>query len=337
VSTSRSSSGRYERRVVRTVDELSPGTAEVVAAAGANANYGLEFMRAYERHPIQPVHGSYYIELLDPAGAVAAFAPCHVQGDPLRALGLGPGEHALLSHVWHCSDARVVAPEPTPAVATQLLAAMRDVARGAGLSRTGFINVATGSPSAAALAAAGVPGVHLDTRYWLDLAAYRDEDAVLAAIKPADRREYRRHWRRATEAGVEIVTRLAQPDEDPDKLRLLETTMDRVGSPGYYDRAELTRFLAETPHARVIEITLDNELLAFAILFVDDTRLHAWALGYDRERRLPFSPYYVMWGSFMRLGWELGLPSLEAGRRNGEFKVRHGLQPQDLEAYVVAA
>ena len=335
MSTSAPSSGPYQRRVVRTVDDLHPGTPAVVAAAGANANYGVEFMRAYERHPIQPVHGSYYIELLDAAGQAAAFAPCHVQGDPLRALGLGPGEHALLSHVWHCSDGRVVAPEATPAIATELLAAMRDVARSAGLTRTGFINVAAGSPSAVALAAAGVPGVHLDTRYWLDLAAHRDEQQLLATITPADRREYRRHWRRATEAGVKIVFRLARPDEDPEQLRLLETTMDRVGSPGYYDRDELARFLAETPHARIIEVSLDGELLALAILFTDETRLHAWALGYDRDRRLPFSPYYVMWGSFLRLGWELGLPRLEAGRRNGEFKTRHGLCPQDLDAYVV--
>ena len=42
-----------------------------------------------------------------------------------------------------------------------------------------------------------------------------------------------------------------------------------------------------------------------------------------------------MWGSFMRLGYELGLPRLEAGRRNGEFKMRHGLLPQELNAYVV--
>ena len=307
----------------------------MVRAAGANANYGVDFMRAYERYPIQPVHGCYYIELLDGAGSVLAFAPCFVQGDPLGALGLAPGEHALLSQVWHCSDTRVVAAEVTPEIAAELLAAMRAVARSAKLPRTGFINVAAGSPSAAALEGAGVPGVHLDTRYWLDLAGYGSEEGVLAAIKPADRREYRRHWRRATEAGVKVVTRRAMPDEDVDRLGLLELTMVRVGSPGYYDAAKLAAFLAETPNARIIEITLGEDLLAFAILFVDETRLHAWALGYDRDRPLPFSPYYLMWGSFMRLGYELGLPRLEAGRRNGEFKMRHGLLPQELNAYVV--
>jgi CelD/BcsL family acetyltransferase involved in cellulose biosynthesis len=320
---------------VRRVDDLGAGTPGVVAAAGANVNYSVEFMRAYERHPIQPVHGCYYVELVDEAGAVRAFAPCFVQGDPLGALGMQPGEHALLSQVWHCSDTRLVAADATPEIAIELLDAMRDVARAAGLAKTGFINVAAGSPSAEALEAAGVSGTHLDTRYWLDLAGYGSEEGVLAAIKSSDRREYRRHWRRANEAGVRVLTRRALPDEDVDKLDLLEVTMARVGSPGYYDKAKLAAFLAETPGAWIVEVALDGALLAYAILFVDDTRLHAWALGYDRDRSLPFSPYYIVWGSFMRLGYELGLPRLEAGRRNGAFKLRHGLVAQDLNAYVV--
>lgn len=320
---------------MRSVDELSADTPALVESAGANMNYSTEFMRAYERYPIQPVHGCYYVELLDGDGAVRAFAPCFVQGDPLGALGLAPGEHALLSQVWHCSDTRLVATEATVEIATELLTAMREVARSLNLPRTGFINVADDSPSAHALEAAGVRGVHLDTRYWLDLAKHGSEEGVLATVSPTNRREYQRHWRRATEAGVKIVTRHPTEDEDLDKLDLLEVTMVRVGSPGYYDKAKLAAFLAETPNAWIIEISLDDDLLAYAIMFTDSTRLHAWALGYDRERKLTFSPYYVMWGSFMRLGYELGLPRLEAGRRNGEFKMRYGLVPQELSAYVV--
>jgi hypothetical protein len=327
----------YRRRVVGTVDELSAGVPALVAAAGANVNYSLEFMRAYERYPIQPVHGSHYVELSDDTGGLVAFAPCFVQGDPLAALGLDPGEHALLSHVWHCSDTRLVAAETTPQIAADVLAVMVEVAGSLGLRRTGFINVADGSPTAVALQGAGVPRIHLDTRYWLDLAQHGSEDGVLAAIKSADRREYRRHWRRAAEAGVEVVVRRASPSEEVGKLALLEQTMVRVGSPGYYDADKLARFLAETPGAWIIEITLGEMLLGYAILFVDDSRLHAWALGYDRDTPLPFSPYYLMWGSFLRLGYDLGRPVLEAGRRNGEFKTRHGLAAQALSAYVVDA
>jgi GNAT acetyltransferase-like protein len=327
----------YRRRVVHSVDDLSVGTPALVAAAGANVNYSTEFMRAYERYPIQPVHGCHYIELLDGSGAVAAFAPCFVQGDPLGAIGLRPGEHALLSQVWHCSDTVIAAAGQTPAMAAAVLDAMREVAASLGLRRTGFINVAAGSPTAAALEGAGVPGIHLDTRYWLDLARYGSEEGVLDSIKAADRREYLRHWRRAREAGVTIVTRMAQPGEDPRKLELLEATMVRVGSPGYYDAAKLAAFLGETPNARIVEVSLGSDLLALAIVFTDRTRMHAWALGYERDRPLRFSPYYLVWGTFMKLGYQLGLPVLEAGRRNGEFKMRHGLQPQDLNAYIVGA
>lgn len=321
-------------RVSRTVDALGAGVSSVVAASGANFNYGIEFLRAYERFPIQPVHASYYLELLDPHGTVTAFVPCYVQGDPLGALGLAPGQHALLSHVWHCSDTRLAAASVTPEVAGSVLSAMRDVAREAGLSRVGFINVAAGSPSAAAFEAVGLKGIHLDTRYWLDLAHHGSEEGVLAAIKSSDRREYRRHWRRAEEAGVKVTVRDARPDEDVGRLGLLETTMERVGSPGYYDAGKIAAFLAETPSARIVEVELDGDLLALAIVFADRDRLHAWALGYDRSRALGFSPYYLVWGTFMRLGYELGLPRLEAGRRNGEFKTRYGLQAQALNAYV---
>jgi CelD/BcsL family acetyltransferase involved in cellulose biosynthesis len=320
--------------VVRTVDDLSPGTDALVAASGANFNYGREFLRAYELYPIQPVQDRYYIELLGPDGDTVAYAPCFVQGDPLGAFGMAKGEYALLSSVWHCSDTRLVAIDPTPTVAAEMLDAMRDVAARAGLRRAGFINVAVGSPTAQALEGAGLTGIHLDTRYWLDLARYGSEDGVLAAIKSGDRREYRRHWRRATEAGATVVIRDALPDEDVRKLELLEVTMVRVGSPGYYDAGKLRKFLAETPSAKIVEVTLAGQLLAYAIVFVDDTRMHAWALGYDREQALPFSPYYLVWGSFIQLGYRLQVPRLEAGRRNGEFKTRYGLVGHELNAYL---
>ncbi len=331
------STSERTRRIVRTVDELSPDTQALVTAAGGNFNYSREFLRAYERYPIQPIHGRYYIELLDHAGRVVAYAPCFVQGDPLGAFGMAAGEYALLSSVWHCSDARLIAVDPTPALAAEMLDAMRAVAREAGLPRVGFINVAVDSPTAQALEGAGVKGIHLDTRYWLDLAHYGSEEGVLAALSSANRREYRRHWRRAAEAGAEVVVRDVLRDEDVRKLNLLEVTMVRVGSPGYYDAAKLAAFLAETPTAKIIEVLLGDDLLAYAIVFFDETRMHAWALGYDRERRLPFSPYYLVWGTFMRLGYQLGVPRLEAGRRNGEFKLRHGLTGLDLNAYVVDA
>ena len=334
MSTSRSTRP-LSTRVVRTVDDLHPAITDVVTANGANFNYGLEFLRAYERYPIQRVHAVYYVEIHGDHGAPVAFAPCYVQGDPLGALGLRDGELALLSHVWHCSDSRLVtAEETTPQLARRMVAAMAEVARSARLRRFGFINVEVGSPTALALEAIGLTGSLVDTRYWLDLAGCGDEAGYLARLRRSSRMEYRRHRNRARDAGVVITHRPARAEEDRERLGLFEVAMERVGSAGYYSAEKIANFLRETPSARIIELTQGERLLAMSINFVDATRIHAWACGWVRDRGMPFSPYYVVWSEIVRLGFQVGVPRLEGGRRNGDFKIRFGMIPQPLNVYM---
>jgi Acetyltransferase (GNAT) domain len=343
LSTERSGTTRYGTRIRRSVDELSPETAGLATAAGASEfYYGHEFLRAYENEPIQPVHDVYYIEVVDDHGAPIALTPCYVQGDPLRALGLRDGELALLSHVWHCSDTQLASTRTTPDVAATIAEAMRGIAAAAGLSRFGFINVAAGSPSAEALAAAGLPGIDLDTRYVMDLAGLGDWEGYLAALRPSARHEYRRQLRRADDAGVAIVHRAPGSPEDPESLQIFETLMERVGSAGYYSKERISAFLTYTPScARMIEVVLDGTLLAKAIVMVESRKIHAWAGGYDRDRDeradLPFSSYYVLMAAIMKLGFSLGVPILEGGRRNAAFKTRFGMTPLTTRAYVADA
>jgi hypothetical protein len=88
----------------------------------------------------------------------------------------------------------------------------------------------------------------------------------------------------------------------------------------------------------MIEVLLDDRLLAKAIVMVESQKIHAWAGGYDRERdereRLPFSSYYVLMAAIMKLGFSLGVPTLEGGRRNAAFKTRFGMRPIPTQAYV---
>ncbi len=332
----------HRTRVVRTVEELAPETAELAAACGASEfYYGHEFLRAYEREPIQPVRSVHYIEVLDDHDRVVALTPCYVQGDPLRALGLPPGETALLSHVWHCSDTRLAcaAPTPTPGLARAVVAAMRSVAAGEGLARCGFINVAAASPTALALEAAGLTGTELDTRYTVDLAALGDWDGYLSSLRYNARREYARQLRRAADCGVRITERVPEGDEDPDSLRIFEVLMANVGSAGYYSKERIAAFLRHTrTGARIIEVTQDGETIAKAVVFVEPRKIHAWAGGYDRtadtERGRPFSSYYVLMSAIIKLGLRLGIPTLEGGRRNGHFKERYGMSPVPLNAYM---
>jgi hypothetical protein len=329
----------HRTRVVRTVEELAPETARLAAAAGASEfYYGHEFLRAYEREPIQPVHAVHYIEVLED-DQVIALTPCYVQGDPLRALGLAPDEKALLSHVWHCSDSQLASTRTTPDVASAIITTMRRIAASAGLSRCGFINVATGSPTALALEGAGLTGTELDTRYTIDLASLGNWQGYLASLRYNARREYARQLRRADDCGVKIVERVPDGDEDPQGLQIFEVLMANVGSAGYYSKERIAAFLRYAREgARIIEVTMGGETIAKAVVFIEPRKIHAWAGGYDRnadiESGRPFSSYYVLMSAIIKLGLRLGVPTLEGGRRNGHFKERYGMRPQPLNAYM---
>jgi predicted N-acyltransferase len=232
----------------------------------------------------------------------------------------------------------LVATELSPEIVDDVLHALRRETSRAGIARFGFINVERGTPTADALVSAGLDGTRLDVRYWLDLTRFGHESDYLAALRPSARLEYRRHLRRAEEAGVEVVERHASADEGAERMRLFELSMARLGSPGYYSAERIAAFLRDMrTQARVVEVMLDDDLLALGVLFVDSTKVYTWAAGYDRERRLPFSPYYVLHAASVRLGLRLGVPALEGGRRNGRFKERYGMAPKILYAHMAAA
>ncbi|MBB5122275.1 hypothetical protein AF335_14735 [Streptomyces eurocidicus] len=332
--------GTYRTRVVRTVEDLAPETTELAAAAGASEfYYGHEFLRAYEREPIQPVHAVYYIEVLDEDDRVIALTPCYVQGDPLRALGMAPDEKALLSHVWHCSDTQLASTRTDPEVAGAIVARMREIAASAGLARCGFINVATGSPTALALEGAGLTGTDLDTRYTVDLAAVGSWEGYLSSLRYNARREYARQLRRADDCGVKVTERVPDGDEDPESLQIFEVLMANVGSAGYYSKERIAAFLRYTRKgARIIEVSMDGEVIAKAVVFLEPRKIHAWAGGYDRNADTasgrPFSSYYVLMSAIIKCGLRAGVPTLEGGRRNGDFKIRYGMRPQPLQAFM---
>ncbi|MGL5858923.1 MAG: GNAT family N-acetyltransferase [Angustibacter sp.] len=321
---------------MRSVDDLDPRSEGLAQTVGVSEfYYGHEFLRAYEREPIQPVHGVHYVETYDSVGELVALTPCYVQGDPLGALGLAAGEHALLSHVWHCSDTQLAGATRTAQLAGAVIAAMRDVAAQTGLGRFGFINVPTDSASARALTGAGLAGTDLDTRYWMDLAGLKDWEGYLAALKTKDRGEYRRQLRRADDVGVRVSDREPTQHEDPQTLRIFEELMARVGSAGYYSAERIAAFLRYTRRgARIVEVTLADALIAKAVVFIESRKIHAWAGGYNRDPGLPFSPYYVLMAAIIQLGFRVGVSVLEGGRRNPAFKMRFGMVPQPLQAFM---
>lgn len=333
-------SGPYHVEIFHRVDDV-PADCEAIAREQGLSTfyYGFEFLRAYEREPIQKVHDTRYLVVRDADGAIVAFVPCYVQGDPLRALDLAEGETMLLSHMWHCSDTRLATRRHDQQVAAIVVRTMESLARELGASRYGFINVSTEGPTAELLRGVGLKPQHVDTRYVIDLAAAGDFDGYVQGLRPNARREYRRQLNRARDAGVRTSVRVPQGAEDPQSLDLFETLMANVGSAGYYDKNRISRFLTYVPSgARIIEVHQGEELIAKAVVFLEETKIHAWAGGYDRnadsEAGRSFSSYYVLMAQIIRLGFDSGVRYLEGGRRNGPFKERYGMRPVDLDAYI---
>jgi CelD/BcsL family acetyltransferase involved in cellulose biosynthesis len=117
---------------------------------------------------------------------------------------------------------------------------------------------------------------------------------------------------------------------DDAVLDLCVATADKH-APGYYPPVALGALIeALGPNCRIIRIELAGVLLATSICLVDTGRLHAWAGGCRYPQELKWSPQYVLFAAELEAGFATGLPVLECGRRNDEFKSRHGLQPLPL-------
>ncbi|WP_128433629.1 GNAT family N-acetyltransferase [Streptomyces cyaneus] len=334
-----SSEERYRVEVLTSVEDLPPECGTIAEELGISTfYYGLEFLRAYEREPIQRVLHTRYLVIRDIDGQFVGFVPCYVQGDPLRALDLAEDEVVLLSHVWHCSDTRLAFRREDPEIAAAVARTMETLARELGAGRYGFINVAEG-PSRDMLVAAGFVPRHIDTRYVIDLAAAGDFEGYLQGLRPNARGEYRRQLNRARDAGVRTTVRVPEGAEDPSSLDLFEKLMANVGSAGYYDKERISRFLTYVPSgARIVELHQGEELLGKAVVFLEETKIHAWAGGYDRYEdarvKRPFSSYYLLIAEIIRLGYEAGVRYFEGGRRNGPFKERYGMSPVELDAFI---
>jgi predicted N-acyltransferase len=238
-----SSEGPYHVEIRHRVDDLPPECESIAREQGLSTfYYGFEFLRAYEREPIQKVHDTRYLVVRDAENAVVAFVPCYLQGDPLRALDLAEGEVVLLSHMWHCSDTRLATRRQDPQVAAAVVGTMESLARELGATSYGFINVSTDGPTAELLRGVGLQPRHIDTRYVIDLAQAGDFDGYVQGLRPNARREYRRQLNRARDAGVRTSVRVPEGAEDPQSLELFETLMANVGSAGYYDKDRISRF-----------------------------------------------------------------------------------------------
>lgn len=320
------------------------GWDDVVAQAGAPIFYRSQYLAAYQEYPLADLERlAYLVVRASPGTAPLAIVPValHTSPDPLGRLRLiHPGietGRALLSHVWHCYDTHIVGAVDRPGVAEAVLAAMAELAGSWGADWLGFVNVDRGSATAAALAAAGLPGAHLIDRFWADLTGLTSLDGYLARLARRGRANLTRNARRAAELDMTADVRTGEEADLAEVAELCARTAARFGNPEFYPEKTFAGFvgaLGQVVH--VVQIRQHGRLVAVGVCFADDHRFHTWTCGVDYNVTGNASPYALLFTESVATAIRLGLPMFEGGRSNDAFKRRHGLLQRELDAHVVA-
>jgi hypothetical protein len=318
------------------------GWDEAVGAAAAPVFYESAYLAAYHKFPLAPIERFGYLVVNESSAELpVAVLPValHTQADPLGWLRrIQPGierERALLSHVWHCYDTRLVGAADRPDITGALLAAQHALAQAWGAAWIGFINVERGTSSATALTTAGMTGQHLMDRFSADLAGLTDLDGYLRLLGSRPRANLARSARRAAESGMTTtVTPAADADLD-EVAELCARTTARLGSAQFYPMATFARFVtALGACAYVLAVRQSGRLVAAGVCFTDELRFHTWACGVDYNVTGNASPYAVLFAQSVALAIKLGSTVFEGGRANNVFKLRHGLSARHLDAYL---
>ena len=320
----------------------------VVARSRAPVFYRTAFLDAYERSGLGGAKASVYLVLRDRGtGEAEAVLPLYLlpEADPLGlvpAEGVpapaGPRAPALLSHCWHCYDTQLPGAAAAGAALDAVDEQLRCLARELGAELFGFVDVGASNPLGAALAARGYRQSHIQTRYQLRLDGFAGMQAYLASLSRNARKTLLRDQRRAAGQGVRAVH--LEPVEPwlGAAVELCRRSAAKFGNQHYYPAAGLAEFLRlARPFTSLIGIERDGVLIAVSISLVDGDRFHTWAGGADYESVEGFSPNWVLVHEEIAEAIDRGAALLEGGRGNGSFKLRLGMTPEPVHAYLAAS
>ncbi|MEU6740716.1 GNAT family N-acetyltransferase [Streptosporangium sandarakinum] len=307
---------------------------EVVSRSGAPVFYRSRYLRAYERFPLIAIEAFFYFVVRAGGRAVTVLPVTLLRGlDPLGQLRvrypLSGDETGLLSHVWHCYDAWVPG-EPNLEAVT---GAMRELAGERGAAWYGFVNVPRGSALGEGLVSLGFPARHIEDRFRVDLRPFGDVADYVASANPRGRANMRRNGRRAGDAGARGASLPLEEADLAEIGELCQRTAARHGTGSFYPQEVFAGFLTELGDAaHVIEVRERGRLVGVAVCLRDESRFHAWACGVDYEVGGNYSPYPLLYPLSVGQALREGLTTLEGGRGNHVFKLRHGLTPLPLDA-----
>lgn len=307
-------------------------------ASGASFFYDWRFLSAAERSPLLPVHGTYYFLARD-NGQLVAFLPAYLQSvsavDPFGLLARTAnirsdnGQYGLFSHVMHCFDSHVVALPGAPLL-PELIMAMTAEATTLKAHYVGLLNVCDASVLRQ-LTDQQFAVRHLVDRYFMDVAAFADFDALLGAFPKDGRYEMTRQLRKFAGSAGEVTVLEPPFDQRLGQLtQLCQQTTARNGTPQYFPAEALALFVRVC--AGLVRIVLAEDqgaIVGGLICFVDGDMLCIWSAGM-RYDLTDYSPYAICFAQAYQWALANGVRRIEAGRLNERIKLRLGLKPLPL-------
>lgn len=299
--------------------------------AQAPVFYNWDFVKSIEESPLTKGAEPFYLYSQDASEQLSLLTSLYLQTavNPFAASTVP--ERMLVGHLWHCYDTRVLTETaPTIEQIRALKAEISDLAKRLGAVTCGLCNIDRSSQLAKAIEGAGFEPSNGASRYCL----YPSEGATLSlhleGVGRATRKTLKHYYRRAINAGTKISFVETDRALDEDVLNLCLATANKH-APGYYPPSELAALLKSLgENCRILRVELDGVLLAVSICLLDKQAAHFWAGGCLYPDELNWSPQYVLFAAEIENGLKSGRTRIEFGRRNDEFKKRHGLQAVGL-------
>lgn len=241
----------------------------------------------------------------------------------------------LFSHIMHCFDSSIPSIADNAAYAvicSAFLRTLEDIARDAGASYYGILNVS--EPRLRQQAASlGLHVNHMLDRFYADLTPFRDFADLVSHLPRDARQEMNRQLRKFDSSNLQ-ASFLAPPfDARLDELcHLCFETTEKHGTPQYFPAIPLARFTRLCGDlVRLNTMQQDGKLMSGMICFEERKTLHLWSAGmrYDNSG---FSPYSLCFAKAYEYAFAHGLQRIEAGRLNARIKLRLGFVPEPIYA-----
>jgi predicted N-acyltransferase len=332
----------YDVKVVGSIRDVGVGFwDDLITASGAPVFYSSQFVGAFERGPLHAIDEARYILGFDGDELTFGLPAYLVRGvDPMRLLhDHYPGlvdQPVLLSHVWHCYDTWLPARRLDREVVELAVEAMRATALESGAAAYGLVNVCGDGALARILEDMGLPGIDVDRRFTADLNDFENVEGYLSALPSKERCNMRRYRTRAEQAGAQISFGVPATGDLDGFVALARVGAAKYGNAGFYREGLFQEFvLGLGESARLLEMRHEGRLVGAAIVLVDGRRLHFWACGSDYTALPGVSPFYLAFLATIEEALTDGRTAFEAGRRNESFKLRYGMRPRPVRAYVV--